>query len=203
MSKKRQDAARAQIETVKNAPFWFRINFEHNHGIKIAEYKKFRNVSQKTQEIFTDYFENDFTASAAWNEHRKKVKDENPVSWPTLFGDRNVCPDYFWSFHFHQKWCKSKMGTGDGIDAVEKLEELIKETNIKMKKEEPEEKEATYIKMAQSPTGETVVVICDPFMRRVHRTIPQCGDLLLLDATSNLDRSDSKLFHFITPSSIG
>ena len=59
------------------------------------------------------------------------------------------------------------------------------------------------MKMAQSPAGETVVVICDPFMRRVHKMIPQSGDLLFLDATSNLDRSDSKLFHFMTPSSIG
>ena len=29
------------------------------------------------------------------------------------------------------------------------------------------------------------------------------GDLVFLDATSTLDRSNSKLFHFMTPSSIG
>ena len=202
-SKKRQEDAKAKIELVKSAPFWFRINFEHNHYIKTADHQKFRSVSQRTKEEFNKYFENDFTASAAWNEHRKKVKYENPETWPKLFGDRNVCPDYLWSFKYHQQWCRSKMGTRDGIDAAEKLEDLVKETDLKMKKENSQGNDTTYIKMSQSPAGETVVVICDPFMRRVHSTIPQCGDLLLLDATSNLDRSDSKLFHFITPSSIG
>ena len=47
------------------------------------------------------------------------------------------------------------------------------------------------------------MAIVDPFMRRVHRIIPQCAELILIDATSNLDRSDMKLVHLITPSVIG
>ena len=121
---------------------------------------------------------------------------------PTVLGDRSICPDYFWSFYFHQQWIKSKLGTRDGVDVVEKLEKFIKEYSEELQRKNPSEN-AEYLKMAQSPTGETVVVICDPFMRRVHKMIPQSGDLVFLDATSNLDRSDSKLFHFMTPSSIG
>ena len=51
--------------------------------------------------------------------------------------------------------------------------------------------------------GETIIVIVDPFMRRVHKYVPQSGDLLLMDATSNLDRSDTKLFHLMTPAAVG
>ena len=50
---------------------------------------------------------------------------------------------------------------------------------------------------------ETVVAIVDPFMRRVHETIPQSGDIVFMDATSNLDRNDSKVFHLVCPSPVG
>ena len=40
-------------------------------------------------------------------------------------------------------------------------------------------------------------------MRRVHKLIPQSGELVLIDATNNLDRNDSKLFHLMCPSVIG
>ena len=34
-------------------------------------------------------------------------------------------------------------------------------------------------------------------------TLPKAADILLLDATSNLDRSDTKLFHMMTPAAVG
>ena len=40
-------------------------------------------------------------------------------------------------------------------------------------------------------------------MRRVHETVPQSGELVLIDATSNLDRNDSKVFHLVCPSPVG
>ena len=60
-----------------------------------------------------------------------------------------------------------------------------------------------YARIAQSDQGQTVVAIVDPFMRRVHQVIPQSAELILMDATSNLDRNDTKLFHLICPSVIG
>ena len=48
-----------------------------------------------------------------------------------------------------------------------------------------------------------MIVIIDPFMRRVHQMVPQSGDMLIIDATSNLDRSCTKLFHIMCPSAIG
>ena len=46
-------------------------------------------------------------------------------------------------------------------------------------------------------------MIVDPFMRRVHSTIPQSGEIVMVDTTSNLDRNDTKLFHFMCPSTVG
>ena len=52
-------------------------------------------------------------------------------------------------------------------------------------------------------SGQTCIAICDSFQRRVHKMIPQSGELLMMDATSNVDRSDTKLFHLMCPSSAG
>ena len=38
---------------------------------------------------------------------------------------------------------------------------------------------------------------------RVHRMLPSFGDIVCVDATSNLDRSDAKMFNFICPSPVG
>ena len=38
---------------------------------------------------------------------------------------------------------------------------------------------------------------------RVHETLPQAGDVVMLDATSGVDRIDSKIFRLVTPSPAG
>ena len=76
---------------------------------------------------------------------------------------------------------------------------------INFNKECQEESQVTeeFAKMEQTLEGEWCIAICDPFMKRVHRGIPQAADLMLVDATSNLDKEDTKLFHFVIPSPIG
>ena len=44
---------------------------------------------------------------------------------------------------------------------------------------------------------------CDPLSRRVLEMLPQSSDLLLIDATANLDRGDSKFFRLLTCSPAG
>ena len=58
-------------------------------------------------------------------------------------------------------------------------------------------------KAKQTATGETIIAICDKFNRRVHEHIPSAGDILIMDATANLDRNDSKIFHLMCPSPLG
>ena len=67
----------------------------------------------------------------------------------------------------------------------------------------PLEENVQYAKVAQSSDEETCIAICDSFQRRVHKMIPQAGDLMMMDATSNVDRSDTKTFLLMCPSSAG
>ena len=61
----------------------------------------------------------------------------------------------------------------------------------------------SFAKVAQTLEGETCVAICDPFMRRVHKMIPQSGELVMMDVTSNVNRSDTKIFQLMCPSPAG
>ena len=58
-------------------------------------------------------------------------------------------------------------------------------------------------KMEETADGEFIVAICDKFCRRVHENVQQAGDIVLVDATSSLDRHDTKLFHLVCPTPVG
>ena len=61
------------------------------------------------------------TPSAAWEQHRKRVQEKFPEDYPIKFGDRHICPDYFWVFNFYRKWITDKLGSYDGVDAYAKI----------------------------------------------------------------------------------
>ena len=99
-------------------------------------------------------------------------------------------PDYMWVFHYHRKYIESTFGSLNGSDAFEKAEERIRRYN--------DEKGFVAAKLERTSTGEIVIAIFDSFCRRVHKHVPQAGHIMLMDATSNLDRYDTKLFHLIS-----
>ena len=57
-------------------------------------------------------------------------------------------------------------------------------------------------KIAQTE-GENAVAICDIFSVESTTVCHMAGDIALVDATSNLDRQDTKLFYIICPSPAG
>ena len=148
-------------------------------------------------------FNDGLLPSSAHIERRKHIKTENPDTWPQVFADRSRLPSLFWVYKFHRQFLDKQIGSRDGVDVIEKSEQLINKFNADCKAEHPLPDGKSYAKLAQTEDGETCVVICDPFMHRVHTMVPQSGELVLIDATSNLDRSDTKLIHVVCPSPVG
>ena len=184
-------------------PLLMHINFVHNHEIYRQDHKRFRNVSEETKEVFVKMFEDDLTPSAAWEKHRKDIQENFPDDYHTKLGDRYICPDYFWAFNFYRKWIIDALGSYEGVDAYVKIVEFIDKYNEEHTKNDTSEKGELFAKVAQTENGETCIAICDPFQKRVHKMIPQSGDLMMMDATSNVDRSDTKIFHLMCPSTAG
>ena len=50
--------------------------------------------------------------------------------------------------------------------------------------------------------SEMCIAISDPLQRRVHKLIPQSGELMMMD-NSNVDNSDTKIVHLMCLSSAG
>ena len=184
-------------------PLWVNIHFDHNHSLNRAEYFKFLSVSDETAQYYTDLFSQGLLPGSAHARRKQFVKAEYPDSWPLQFADRSIVPSIFWVYKWHRQYIDRTVGSRDGIDAYEKAEEIIKTYDSECKKSHPLCGDKCYARIAQSEEGETAIVIVDPFMHRVHQTMPQSGDIVMIDATSNLDRNDSKLFHIVCPSPIG
>ena len=110
-------------------PLWFHIKYSHNHEINRQDHRRFRTVGQETKEEFIALFEQDLTPSAAWEAHRKNIQEKYPDDYEMKFGDRHICPDYFWVFRFYSKWITDTLGSYDGVDAYKKTVEFVKEYN--------------------------------------------------------------------------
>ena len=148
-------------------------------------------------------FVSGLTPSSAHMERKRKINEQFPECWAEKFADRSTLPDPMWVYYHHRKWTNKTVGSVDGIDAIEKAFDLVKDFNEQCKKEVGDGDSKDFAKIAQSEDGETVVAIVDPFMRRVHKTVPQCGDIIFVDATSNIDRGDTNIVHFVCPSPVG
>ena len=109
--------------------------------------------------------------------------------------DRFHIPDYKWVFNFHTKYIKNKFGSSNGVDVFQKVKNTITKYNT--------ERGEKLSEVKQTATGETIVAICDSFNRRVHENILAAGDMLIMDATANLNRNDTKLFYLMCPSPVG
>ena len=83
-------------------------------------------------------------------------------------------------------------GSLDGVDAYGKAQQIVTDFNLKCQLQTGET-DTIYAKIEQTDTGESVVAVVDPFMRRVHQVIPQSGEICMVDATSNLGQFGKNL----------
>ena len=113
------------------------------------------------------------------------IQEKYPEDYHLKFGDQHTT-----------------LGSYDGEDVYVKVVELVKNYDEKPKEQPLKEVEADA-KVDHTDDGETCIAICFSFQRRVNMMIPQSGDRMMKDANSNVDLSDTKVFHLMCPSSAG
>ena len=194
--KNRSLQRKATYELKTKYPLELTIAFTHNHSINSANALRYRPVSLDTKKRFIELFNEQHSPSSAFARYKKDVLEgKNSLEAITIMADRSIVPDYFWVFYFHQKYMDEHHGPQTGPKAYEIAQERVRAYNERHKQE------LASITMTES--GNVVVAVCDEFSRRVHETLPQAGDIMLVDATSNLDRHDTKLFHLVSPTPVG
>ena len=80
------------------------------------------------------------------------------------------------------------------MDAFKKLKKFVEDFDKRNQEIEKLPDGKKYAAIEQTEDGQTVIIIIDRFVCRVNSMVPQSGDMLIMDATSNIDRSDAKLF---------
>ena len=177
-------------------PLEVKLDYHHNHSINSANALKYRPISEQCKSEFIALFEKDLSPSSAFAQYKDSLlADKSSFEAMEVMADRSRVPDYFWVFHFHKKYIETTYGPQTGPDAYKLAKEKISRYN--------ERHGQTLAKIETTESGDVIIAICDEFNRRVHEHVPQSGDIVLVDATSNLDRHDTKLFHFICPSPVG
>ena len=170
------------------------ILFTHNHSIESANAVKYHEVKAETKEAFLKLFEQAHSASSAYHEYKNFLMKKYGDQYVTISADRGVMPDIKWVYNLHAIYMQNAFGKINSPEAFEKAVEKANEYN---------EKHGDTLCVVEQVDDETIVAVCDKLSQRVHKVLPQSGDIVYVDATSNLDRQDSKLIKFMTCSPAG
>ena len=161
-------------------PLEITIDYNHNHCIESSNAVKFHNVNEETKMKFTELFEDDHSASSAYQEYKNHLLKKHGDNFVTVSADRAIMPDYKWVFNYHAIFTEKCFGKINSPEAYEKAVHKVKEYN--------EKHSANLCSIEQTDDGEIIVAVCDSLSRRVHKVLPQAGDVVYVDATSNLGR---------------
>ena len=72
-------------------------------------------------------------------------------------GNRRICPDYAWAFHYHRKFIDNKIGSLRGVDVFQKVLAFVKEYEEKCQKEEKLPEGERYNSAQQEPDGQVII----------------------------------------------
>ena len=182
----------------------------HNYPIKSAHALSFRPVSKDTIDAYYQLFANGYSAASARHAYEAKLMIEHDGNIMEELADRAIDPSTQDILHLYNKWREQHLGPENGKEMFEKLEEYIKEYNLRHKDEggcimlkrysvehiepptddeEPVLPRKKKLKLQKQKKEESLTVaICTPLMARIHQGIPQAGELMYVDSTASIYR---------------
>ena len=108
---------------------------------------------------------------------------------------RSINPDTNFVSNLHTRFWKEKYGTINGPDSYQKATEFIDKYNKNAGCE--------VASIRQLEKGTVVVAVVDELTKRVHKTVPQSGQIVFIDGTGSLDRVNHQLVKLMTESPVG
>ena len=178
-----------------NFPLEVTLLYEHNHSIWAADAMKYQNVSSQTKEKFISLFQEGHSASSAYYAYRDQLMAQHGNKYVEIAASRSILPDYKWVFYQEGLFKHQRHGHINSPESYRLAEEIIEKYNI--------DNDAHLCQIRQPGPGEYYVVCIDKLASRVHECVPQSGDIVMIDATSSLDRQDSKFFRLLCCSPVG
>ena len=91
-------------------PLEVTLIYTHNHSIASANAVKFNDVSEETKRIFLELFQNDHSASSAYEEYKNYLLKKHGEQFVFFSADKGVMPDHKWVLNFHANFVRKYLG---------------------------------------------------------------------------------------------
>ena len=182
-------------ENCQQFPLLFEITSTHNHPVLSASAWSFHPVNDDTKATIIDLFKQGHSASSAYHNYKKSLAEKFKSNFIQISADSSIMPQYRWFFRQFQLYMKENYGGINSPESFRLASAEIQKYNDEMG--------AEFSKILQKENGDFIIVACDSLSRRVCEYLPQAADLVMMDATSSLDRCDTKFFRLICPSPVG
>lgn len=135
-------------------------------------------------------FEEGKTPSKALFIFKSELRNNKGNAYYTYAGDRAELPDPQWVYYLYNKTFKKHFGFSYEDNMMTSLRDTVKEYN--------DECMGDRAAMKELEDGNFAIAITTPLMKRISSGLSECGEMLFIDASGNVDRFDSKIFIIFT-----
>ncbi|XP_078686972.1 uncharacterized protein LOC144919399 [Branchiostoma floridae x Branchiostoma belcheri] len=169
------------------------IHWEHNHSVCTLEASNFKDLSEETIEKVYKLFESGHTPSTARQQFLKDIRREckDDITYHQRKADRAITPRRRDFSHLYAQFGKENYG-GKDRQMFAKLVERLKS----YEEENPEA--STSYQLYEGDSQPLIIALVTPLMKRVHKEVQQSGELVFIDATSNTEEHNLKVFMLCT-----
>ena len=169
------------------------IHWEHNHSVCTLEASNFKDLSEETIAKVNNLFESGHTPSTARQQFLKDIRCdcEDDITYHQRKADRSITPRRRDFSHLYSQFTKDKYG-GKDKQMFAKLVERLKS----YEEENPEA--STSYQLYEGDSQPLIIALVTPLMKRVHKEVQQSGELVFIDATSNTEEHNLKVFMLCT-----
>lgn len=162
---------------------------KHNHAINSAAALKFRPLSDSVKEKLKHLFFCGHTASSASRALDMEYQLNMSEEYDILVADSSLFPSVSVIQHlFNREFCKL-YGSKSGKDMLANLQLFCEDYN----------KSTTGKAAVLKDGGNLAVAICTPIMQRTAIALPQANELILVDASGNMDVENHRVYFFVVP----
>uniref|UniRef100_A0A2S2PBP9 SWIM-type domain-containing protein n=2 Tax=Schizaphis graminum TaxID=13262 RepID=A0A2S2PBP9_SCHGA len=164
----------------------------HNHSILKADVLKHRIPTDEIKQIFLNFFEEGKSPSKALFAFKSNLRNTKGNDYYVYAGDRGELPDPQWVYYLYYKTFKQHFGASYGYAMMTSLAEAVNVYNLESNTN------GAAIKVLED--GNFSIAISTPLMQRISFGLEECGEMLFIDASGNIDRYGCKVFVIYTNS---
>ncbi|XP_035660668.1 uncharacterized protein LOC118405331 [Branchiostoma floridae] len=169
------------------------IHSQHNHSVGTLEASNFKDLSEETIDKVYKLFESGLTPSTARQQFLSDLKSDcmDEITFHRQKADRSIMPRKRDFNYLYEQFGRERYGGKDSQMFVK-----LKERLDSYKEENPEA--SIKCQIYEGDSKPLIIALVTPLMKRVRREVPQSAELVFVDATSNTEEHNLKVFMLCT-----